>query len=178
MGGPFAAKLRPCAGVVRTVLSSRSDDENPYQGEVLARQIFINGDPSGKTMQILRFVPLLAVLCCSDPTGVSSQLRDRWFEPQQDASYSRPVVVGNLVIFGTGDGFLVGRNKSTGAVAWRTTVGEQVAGSRLVARDDVVVALLVWTTVGVNATTGDIRWTYKAPLDTVGGRPLPGQLQF
>ena len=129
-------------------------------------------------MPTLRLTPLLAVLSCSDPTAVSSRLHDRWFQPQQDQSYSRPVVAGNLVIFGTGDGFLIGRNKATGAIVWRTAVGEQVQGERLVARDDVVVASLLWTTVGVNAMTGDIRWTYRAPIDTVGGRTSPGQLEL
>ena len=58
---------------------------------------------------------LLLSMSCSDPTGVKTRVRDRWYQSQQAASFGRPAVVSDLVVFGTGDGHLVGRNRSSGA---------------------------------------------------------------
>src|SRR5689334_15872025 len=109
----------------------------------------------------------LVAVSCSDPTGVSAHLRDRWFQSQQDASYSRPVAAGDLVIFGTGDGKLVGRSKADGAAVWTSNAGQPVVGGRLVVRSGVVIASLLQTTVGVNAGNGAILWYYAAPKDTI-----------
>jgi len=80
------------------------------------------------------------------------------------------------VIFGTGDGHLVGRSRSNGDAVWTTNVGQQVGGARLVVRNGVVVASLIQTTVAVQATSGAILWYYAAPKDTIGGNTLPGQV--
>ena len=124
----------------------------------------------------LRLAALFATLCCSDPTGVRTRTHDRWLQPQTEASYSRPVIAGDLVIFGTGDGYLVGRRRSDGGAAWKSSVGQPVVGARLVARGGVVVASLVQTTVAVNAVSGAVLWYHAAPKDTIGGNTLPGQV--
>jgi outer membrane protein assembly factor BamB len=36
---------------------------------------------------------------------------------------------------------------------------------------------MIQSTVGVNALDGGVLWTYSAPLDTIGGNTLPGQVQ-
>ncbi len=124
----------------------------------------------------MRLGALFATLCCSDPTGVRTRTHDRWLQAQTEASYSRPVITGDLVIFGTGDGFLVGRRRSDGGAAWKSSVGQPVVGARLVARGGVVVASLLQTTVAVSTASGTVLWYHAAPKDTIGGNTLPGQV--
>lgn len=119
---------------------------------------------------------LAALVACADPTGVRDWTRQLWFQPQQGFSDSRPVVVGDLVIFGTGDDKLVARRRSDGSAVWSTNVGQPVWGERLVARNGVVVASLLQTTVAVVAASGVILWYYAAPRDTIDGNTLPGQV--
>src|SRR5689334_3920907 len=116
-------------------------------------------------------------MSCSDPTAVKTRVRDRWYQPQQAFSFSRPASLGNVVFFGTGDGKVVARNRSDGSAAWTAIAGAPVLGARLVARSGVVVASLIQSTVGVNAVDGGVLWTYAAPLDTIGSNTLPGQVQ-
>jgi outer membrane protein assembly factor BamB len=115
-------------------------------------------------------------VACSDPTGPRTSTRQLWFQRQEADSRSRPVIVGDLVVFGTGDDKLVARRRSDGSAAWSTNVGQPVWGERLVARSGVVVASLLQTTVAVSAASGAVLWYYAAPLDTIGGNTLPGQV--
>jgi outer membrane protein assembly factor BamB len=132
--------------------------------------------PVIQRMLNLRFAVLCATVCCSDPTGVNTRTHDRWLQAQTEASYSRPVIAGDLVIFGTGDGHLVGRRRSDGGAAWNTDVGQPVLGARLVERNGVVVASLLQSTVAVSSASGAILWYHPAPKDTIGGNTLPGQV--
>jgi outer membrane protein assembly factor BamB len=124
----------------------------------------------------VRIATVLAAISCSDPTGVATHTRDRWFQSQQEASFSRPAIVGDLVIFGTGDGRIVGRARSSGVAVWSTNVAQPVLGARIVVANGVVVASLIQTTVALNAATGAILWYHAAPRDTIGGNTLPGQV--
>ncbi len=46
-----------------------------------------------------------AILSCGqEPTASENGVRERWHRPQPGYGHARPVVVGDLVYFGTGDG--------------------------------------------------------------------------
>ena len=106
-------------------------------------------------------------------------MRERWYQMQPGDAAARPVVVGDLVYFGTGDGQVIAREVATGRARWSRRVATQrIEGGNLVARAGVVVVAVVHHTVGLDATTGRELWRYQAPLDTVdaGAQPAPGQV--
>ncbi|HEU4630514.1 MAG TPA: PQQ-binding-like beta-propeller repeat protein [Gemmatimonadaceae bacterium] len=120
-----------------------------------------------------------ALSCGTEPTASESGVHERWHQPQTGYGHARPVVVGDLVYFGTGDGRVVARDVATGTVRWSTRVGvEAIEGANFVAREGVVAVALVHYTVGLDAATGRELWHYEAPLDTVdaGSHPAPGQV--
>jgi outer membrane protein assembly factor BamB len=91
------------------------------------------------------------------------------------------VVVGDLVIFATGDQRLIARDKATGARKWSTRVTSvdnvaEISGRNLVAGNGVVVAAISRNTVGVEIATGRELWSYGAPPDTMLGVPGPANV--
>lgn len=120
-------------------------------------------------------------LSCRDATSPAEMTpHERWHAAQPGYAYARPVVVGDVVVFGTGDGHLVAYSAADGAVRWRSPIGvERISGANLVARNGVVVAPVTAYATGVDAATGRELWRYIAPLDTVayrGGQANPGNL--
>lgn len=123
----------------------------------------------------------LAAACAEEPTGgAGGGARERWSETQDGRAYARPAVLGDLVYFGTGDGYVVARDRRTGAERWRgrVAVGGGVDGGTLVAGAGVVVAPVVGHVMGLDAATGRERWRYAPPPDVPYGGPqaLPGQV--
>lgn len=121
---------------------------------------------------------LIGCAACTEPHGPLRHVHDRWYVPQQDASFSRPAVAGDVVYFGTGDGRVVARRMATGAPVWSTNVSVGLLGARLIAKSGVVVGSMLQTSVALNATDGHILWFYAAPRDTVDGNALPGQVML
>jgi outer membrane protein assembly factor BamB len=115
---------------------------------------------------------LMVSACSSGPTDADdSGVRQRWRSPQNGRSSARPAVFGDLVYFGTGEGRIVARDRTTGAERWSALVAKPTAGVRganIVARSGVVVASVDPQTVGIDACTGSVLWQYEAPPDTVG----------
>lgn len=111
----------------------------------------------------------LLAASCHEPTGTGEgHVRERWYHVQTGGADPRPVVVGGLVYFGTGDGYVVARDVATGEARWRTRVATQrLWGQNFVARAGVVAVPVMHYTVGLDATTGRELWRYAAPLDTV-----------
>lgn len=123
---------------------------------------------------------LLTAACNQDPTGRGSGgVRERWFQ-QQGVKYSnlQPVVTGDAVLFGTGDGYLVARDRSTGVPRWAARIDvQEVGGATAILRRGIVVAPSVRRTSAVDVGTGRIIWSYEAPLDTVDdAAPAPGSV--
>lgn len=106
--------------------------------------------------------------CANDPTGTT--IRERWFSEQEGNSWARPVVVGDLVYFGSGDGKVYARNVASGTVRWVTDLrAGRIEGANFVARGGVVAVAAIQETVGLDAATGQILWRYAAPPDTALG---------
>jgi len=107
-------------------------------------------------------------------------VRERWYQPQTGYASARPAVVGDLVVFGTGDGHVVARDRATGVARWSTKIAnERIQGANLVARGGVIVAPVLHHTAAVDVTTGRELWRYEAPPDTVGdAQARPGQVLF
>ena len=119
-------------------------------------------------------------LACRESSGPNSGLRERWFSPQATSAQARPAVAGELVLFGTGDGQVLARERGSGQHRWAARVGaveEAVRSAALLARAGVVVAPVVHWTFGLDAATGRELWRYAAPPDVAAGTPsTPGQL--
>jgi outer membrane protein assembly factor BamB len=117
---------------------------------------------------------------CREPTGDSGEVQLRWRQPQNGMSQSRPAAAGDLVYFGTGEGRVVARDRTTGAARWGVPVfsGSAVEGRRILVRGDVVVVAGSHETAGIGAATGQVLWRYQAPADTVDApaMPSPGQV--
>jgi outer membrane protein assembly factor BamB len=123
--------------------------------------------------------PLLACASCNDPTGAGVGVQELWSQSQRGEASARPVGVGDLVYFGTGEGALVARDRRTGVARHSTSIANQgISGGNLAGRVGLVVAPTVFTTVAVDTTTGAIRWVYVSPNDTVGtgANPSPGSV--
>lgn len=123
----------------------------------------------------------LVLACGAASTGPDEGgVRERWYQVQNGQAWARPAVLGNTVIFGTGDGHIVARDVDGGILRWSTRVGNQaISGANLLVRQGVVVAPVSSYTVGLDAATGRELWRYEAPLDTVGrpsGTAQPGQV--
>ena len=119
----------------------------------------------------------VTVGCTGNTTGPTAggEVRERWYQVQSGFGEARPVIAGNLVYFGTGDGQVIARDVRTGATLWNTRVsGTRIEGYRLVVRSGVVVAPTSLQTIGLDAQTGAILWRYEAPKDTANGGSDPG----
>ncbi len=118
---------------------------------------------------------------CNGSTGLDATgLRERWYQAQPGYSRSRPAINGAMVYFGTGDGQIMARDITSGALIWATKVSQEaIQGANLVVRANVVVAASVFHSVGLDAQTGHELWSYQSPKDTVGAPPggaSPGNL--
>ncbi|MBW3571449.1 MAG: PQQ-binding-like beta-propeller repeat protein [Gemmatimonadetes bacterium] len=82
------------------------------------------------------------------------------------------------VFSATGDGHVIARTLGSGRQLWATRVGRsRPEGENLVTRAGVVVAPVLFHTVGLDALTGVELWRYRAPPDTIdGGALAPGSL--
>ena len=119
---------------------------------------------------------LAAVTCRGEPTASGDRVRERWHQPQPGYPWARPVVVGDLVYFGTGNGQIIARDVATGAQRWATRVSaEVVQGANFVARGGVVAVAMMRQIVGLDAASGRELWRYAAPPEVgLGGDRLPG----
>lgn len=119
-------------------------------------------------------------IACHETTASDTPVHTRWYQAQSGSSRARPAVQGDLVYFGTGVGQVVARDRRTGALRWSANPGlGSVEGSTLVARRGVVVAPFIAHTAAFDASTGQLRWIYAAPPDTVGSGgqgAQPGQV--
>ena len=118
-------------------------------------------------------IPLLAAVvgsCRGSSTGPGATgLRERWYQAQPGYGRSRPAINGTMVYFGTGDGQIIARDINSGAQLWAAKVSQEaIEGANLVARANVVVAVSVFHTTGLDAQTGRQLWRYVSPKDTVG----------
>lgn len=107
-------------------------------------------------------------------------MRERWYRAHNGVTEARPALAGSLVYFGTGEGRVLARDRSTGDVVWSGLVatGGSVDGANLLVGAGTVVAPVVTHLMGLDAATGRERWRYFPPLDTVGAgnQPQPGQV--
>lgn len=124
---------------------------------------------------------LLGATSCSwfdkEPAGPATQVRERWMQPQPGIGLSRPVVVGDLVVFSAGGGELIARRLATGEAVWQVQVSptEPIAGAHLLESTGVVVAAARHSVHGVDAATGAVLWNYTTPVDSVDDvNPRPG----
>ena len=128
---------------------------------------------------VISAVLLFGAGCGQEPTATNGRgVTERWYQPQVGYAFARPAVDGTVVLFGTGDGQVVARDRATGAVRWATTIapGQGINGANLIARAGVVVAPVASATFGLDASTGRVLWRYEAPRDTVGGRTASGSV--
>jgi outer membrane protein assembly factor BamB len=128
----------------------------------------------------LSVTPASCFLFDHDSTGPVDRVRDRWTRPQARFAETIPVVVGDLVIFGTGAGELVARKPATGETIWTTSVSaDRIASRNLLERQGVVVAAAVRSVHGVEATTGLRLWSYDPPIDSIDNvNPKPGAVDY
>lgn len=122
----------------------------------------------------------LTGLCCRGSTDPDNGVRERWFKAQVGTGGARPSVIGEFVLFGTGDNKIVARGRRTGAELWSTgvtsiSVTRGVEGANFAIAGNVAAVPLVLNTVAVDVGTGQELWSYSAPLDTVNDPdPRPG----
>jgi outer membrane protein assembly factor BamB len=119
-------------------------------------------------------VVLLASLACRESTATKPAVHERWYAQQSGIAYTRPATSGNLVFFGTGDGFIVARDKISGSTTWSTQIAhEPIAGANMAVGSAVLVVPVSIETVGLEATTGRALWRYAAPPEPAAGGPTP-----
>jgi len=113
----------------------------------------------------------LASSGCHETTSTSAGVRERWYQRQRGFGYTRPAISGTHVFFGTGDGEVIAREQQTGTAVWATKIAnESIGGANMVVRGAVLVVPVVHETVALDAITGQEKWRYSAPLDTIAGR--------
>jgi len=120
-----------------------------------------------------RLVPLIVAIlgsCSGSSTGPSGgRLREHWYKAQPGSARSRPAINGSMVYFGTGDGEIIARDINSGSLLWASKVSQEaIQGANLIVRANVVVAVSVFHSVGLDVQTGRLLWRYDSPKDTVG----------
>ncbi len=105
---------------------------------------------------------------CRSPNGPKGALTELWFHAQPGFTRTRPVVVGDVVVFGSGSGALVARDVVTGTQRWATPVASAggVLGDKFAVAGGAVIAACEREVVAVELGTGLVRWRYQPPLDT------------
>jgi eukaryotic-like serine/threonine-protein kinase len=93
----------------------------------------------------------------------------QWRVPTDGDVTSSPVVVGDVVCVGTGDGHVLALDRTTGRTRWSYDAGSPVQSSPAVAGGLVFVASRDGALHGVDAATGKRRWR----VATGALRPLP-----
>jgi outer membrane protein assembly factor BamB len=125
--------------------------------------------------RLVSLIPLLALSCAGCEWFTHPRRSDgSWYATQNGFAYSQPAVVGDTVYAATGDGDLVARNVRSGAPIWTTRIANgQIQGANLVVVAGTVIAPVLFQTSAVDAHTGQLLWTYRAPLDTVDAAGAP-----
>lgn len=75
---------------------------------------------------------------------------------------TRPLVVGDVVVFGSEDGNVYGLDVATGAQRWTMLAGGAIVSSPARVGNVVVIGSDDQTVYGLDAATGSILWTYAA----------------
>lgn len=119
---------------------------------------------------------LLSIEGCHSPGEPEGGLRTHWLRPQASGLETiRPTADSDAVYVATHDGDVVARAHADGAERWRARIATGAPGGEnmLVAAGTLVVPVGAYT-VGLEARTGQERWRYRAPPDTVAAGPTPG----
>ncbi|MDP9016905.1 MAG: PQQ-like beta-propeller repeat protein, partial [Candidatus Eremiobacteraeota bacterium] len=86
-----------------------------------------------------------------------------------DFFQSSPVIVGDSVYFGSGDGNVYALNRLTGALQWRYLTGGRVRSSPAVSHGVVFVGSMDGNLYALDAGRGTLRWKFK----TAGNPDFP-----
>jgi outer membrane protein assembly factor BamB len=99
-----------------------------------------------------------------------------WYVEQPGYSYAQPAVVGDTVYAATGDGQVIARDVNTRTVLWSKQLASgRIWGSNIIVAGGAVVVPVLFETHGLDAHSGELLWTFRAPIDTVdGGARNPG----
>lgn len=113
---------------------------------------------------------LVALACCSDPTGSRDDEGPVLWSVAAGTIETRPLILDDLLVFGTLDGAAVALDRATGATAWRTQLAEgEFFGNQPAAAG--AVALLphheLWA---LDSRSGSVLWHYGGPDGWAGGR--------
>lgn len=85
-----------------------------------------------------------------------------WSFRSGDNVATRPLVVGDVVIFGGEDRTIYGLDAATGAQRWARTVGGPVVSWPALVGDMVIIGSDDQTAYALDPATGRVRWTYSA----------------
>jgi len=89
----------------------------------------------------------------------------RWKFATKGPIRSSPTLAGDLVLFGSGDGFLYAVEAATGRERWRAGLGGAVASAPAVAGGLVFATSRERTLTAVDLETGSVRWRFEAGPD-------------
>lgn len=109
-----------------------------------------------------------------------SPVRERWYRTQQGFGEARPAVIGDTVLFSTGEPGVVARSLRDGTPFWSAPLrsiaaSRAVGGRNILVSNGVAVVPIVRNTVAVDLHSGREIWSYAAPLDTIDEQnPAPG----
>src|SRR5262249_31706662 len=85
-----------------------------------------------------------------------------WSFETGDNVATRPLVVGDLVVFGSEDGTLYALDAATGRQGWTAQAGAAVVSSPALVGNVIVIGSDDQTVYGLDAKTGEQLWTFVA----------------
>lgn len=124
----------------------------------------------------MRLFLLVALTSCRlFDSGNDGDRRPCWVSRHTGWSSSRPAVDGTLVFVADGTGRVRALEQATGREIWSTLADPtgRMVGSNLLVDAGVLVALGAFQAVGVDASTGDVKWRFEPPLDSLYPQPPP-----
>ena len=91
-----------------------------------------------------------------------------------DYHQSSPILQGNVLYFGLGNGFVYAINSTDGTLKWKTKTGGVVHGTPAIDKDKLYIGSFDGHVYALNITDGCVVWSFK----TVGHRYFPkGEVQ-
>lgn len=114
-----------------------------------------------KSRLLFTFTVLVAFLVVRSASAAIEHPRVEWAFQTEGFIRGSAVVAGDMVYFGSADGFLYAVAAGDGELRWKFQTGGAIAGAPAVAGETVIVAGRDETVHALDAASGKVRWTFE-----------------
>jgi outer membrane protein assembly factor BamB len=114
-------------------------------------------------------IPIIFLLLLTNYTEIIAQEDILWKFKTNNRIYSTPLVVDDMVYFGSGDNKIYAINKKTGEKVWDFLTNGEVHSSPTIINDLICFASKDGNLYGLNKTNGNLIWTFRSKGEKMYG---------